>query len=187
MALTTGAVQFGARVERGIPLVLPKMRSPFGAEEIKAGHPLVLVSGEGVKVALSAAGLITSAKIWGFALHDEIAAMSELPAGFASMPKIYYNANRSGYENIQTLPADGKTIFSMAVISGETVLATLIGNTYDLAWDDTLKQVCIDPGSTAVPLALIVGIRPGDVGKTDGDGQVDFIVPDAKSQYLQGV
>lgn len=194
MALIPGALQFGARVERGTPLVLPREKSPHGATVIKAGHPLILVSGQEVAVPTTSGGLISSAaggatKIWGFSLQDETAAYAaDLPTGFATMPKIYFNANRGGYENIQTLPADGKTIFSLAVVSGQTVAQTLIGNTYGIRYDSTLNQITgIDPSNTSLGLALIVAIRPGDEGKTDGTGQVDFIVPDAKSQYLQGV
>jgi hypothetical protein len=190
MALIPGALQFGARVEYGTPLVLPRERSPHSTEVIKAGHPLVNVSGQEVRVASNSGGNIGApgqTKILGFSLQDQTSAyVSDLPTGFATMPIIYFNANRAGYENIQVLPADGKTIFSMAVKSGQTVAQTLIGNTYAIAWDDTLKQCTINPGNTTVALARIVAIRPGDEGKTDGTGQVDFIVPDASSQYLSG-
>lgn len=190
MALIPGAVQFGARVEYGTPLVLPRENSPHSSEPIKAGHPLVNVSGQEVRVASNSGehiGTPSELKILGFALQDETGAYTgDLPTGFATMPIIYFNGQRSGYENIQVLIADGKTIFSMAVISGQTVAQTLIGNTYSLHWNNTLKQVTIDPGNTSVPLARIVAIRPGDEGTTDGTGQVDFIVPDAVSQYLSG-
>lgn len=187
MALIPGALQFGARVQRGTPLVLPRPRSPYNTAVIKAGHPLTLISGNQVQVASNSGGNINASKIWGFALQDENAAsVSDLPTGFATMPKLYFNSVPSQFEDIQTLPADGNTIFSMAVISGQTVSAALVGNAYAFAWDNTNKQVTINPANTALALATVIAIRPGDFGKTDGTGQVDFIVQDSKSQYLQG-
>lgn len=197
MSLVEGAAQFGARVLKGTPRVVPRERSPWGPQTsvvLKKGHPVQSISGTQVSLMqihdTGTAQYMSGAKFYGFMAQDENAQHSlDLPGGgaFATLTKIYYGVanNRSGFELCLVYPNDGVTVFSMAITSGQTVTRLLPGNTYSLKWDPTLEQVTIDPSNTTYALATVIGVRPGDEGKTDGTGQVDFIVLDSKSQYLQ--
>jgi hypothetical protein len=197
MAIVQGGKSYGAHMDHTAahPLTRPYAKSAADTTVILAGHPVALTSGSTggniVRRAAITSGVVSDAKILGFASHEEWLQTSNNygTLGFAIPPKPQIpvaSGAPSGLEQIQVNVADGITKFYYSVASGITVSQALVGQVAGFTQQDATNDIYVLDTGVALSgwkIAVITSVVPQDIGKTGG--RVEFQIISTSRQWPQ--